>query len=125
MPPVLAKSTPIYTRARPQELRLIDIIYNGISYETISSLVWNVVLELYAPKKEMAEYFSSALFSLAKSTLIRAICKNHLLSWSRLSTLLVIKHLPKSVSTDKIHLDQERTCNPQGNLYVIAPIGTK
>ena len=55
----------------------------------------------------MAKYLSGALFSPSKSTLLRAIRKEHLISFPGLTTNLISKHLPKQVATSKGHLDQE------------------
>ena len=43
----------------------------------------------------------------SKSTLLRAIRKNHLITFLGLTTNLISKHLPKSESASKGHLDQE------------------
>ena len=50
---------------------------------------------------------SGALFNPSKSTLLRAIRKEHLSSFPGLTTNLISKHLPKQVATSKGHLDQE------------------
>ena len=55
----------------------------------------------------MADYVSVSLFSLSKSTLLRAIYKIHLLLWPELTTSLIVKYLPKSVATAKGYVDQE------------------
>ena len=55
----------------------------------------------------MVQYFAASLLNPSTSTLLRAIRKEHLLSWPGLTTKLISKHLPKRVATAKGYLDAE------------------
>ena len=94
-------------RTRLPTQQLTSITFNNRGYKARPEPVANGILRLDKTKKEMAEYLSAALFSPDKSTLLRAIRKEHLLSWPGLTTSLISKHLPKQVATSKGHLDQE------------------
>ena len=67
----------------------------------------NRVLKLDKMKKEIAEYLSGAIFTPSKSTLLRDIRKEQLISLPGLTMNLISKHLPKQVAMSKGHLDQE------------------
>jgi hypothetical protein len=58
-------------------------------------------------KQELATYLHAALGSPVPSTLLRAIRRNHLVTFPGLTTNLVTKHLPKSLATVLGHQDQE------------------
>ena len=65
----------------------------------------NGIIRQRQTKVELAEYLSGSCF--AKSTLLRAIGKNHFTSWPGMTHTLINNHLPKSVATVKDHLDQK------------------
>ena len=68
----------------------------------------NGIIRQKQTKQYLAEYLSAACFSPPKSTLLCAIKNNHFTSWPGMTSELISKHLPKSISTEKGHLDQER-----------------
>ena len=55
----------------------------------------------------MAEYMSAFLLSPAKSTILRAIHRNHLQLVPGSNLSLIPKHLIKNIATSKGYLDQE------------------
>jgi hypothetical protein len=59
-------------------------------------------------QKDLIKYLHAACFSLVKSTWITAIKNGHLTSWPGLTEHAVEKHLSKSTSTAKGHLNQQR-----------------
>jgi hypothetical protein len=67
----------------------------------------NGVLRTDKPKQELATYLHAALGSPVPSTLLRAIRRNHLVTFPGLTANLVTKHLPKSLATVLGHQDQE------------------
>ena len=68
-------------------------------------------------KRELAQYFHAAAFSLVKSTFLAAINNGHFTSWPGLFAGLISKHLPQSPFTLKGHLDQEQKnlCSTQSH----------
>ena len=87
--------------------KLTDITYNNRGYGARRTPVANGVIRLDQTKSELAQYLSGAMFNPAKSTLVRAVRKKHLITFPGLTTNLISKHLPKSLATSKGHLDQE------------------
>ena len=67
----------------------------------------NGILRTDKPKQELAQYHHASLGSPAPSTVIQAIRKTHLTTFPGLTTNLISKHLPKSLSTVLGHQDQE------------------
>ena len=67
----------------------------------------NGILRLDQPKKELAVYHHAALSRPATSNLLRAIHNCHLLRFPVLTTTLITKHLPKSITNALDHQDQE------------------
>jgi hypothetical protein len=59
-------------------------------------------------QKDLINYLHAACFSPVKSTWITAIQNGHLTSWPGLTEHAVEKHLSKSTSTTKVHLNQQR-----------------
>jgi hypothetical protein len=59
-------------------------------------------------QKDLINYLHAACFSPVKSTWITAIKNGHFTSWPGLTEHAVEKHLPKSTSTTKGHLNQQR-----------------
>jgi hypothetical protein len=59
-------------------------------------------------QKDLINYLHAACFSPVKSTWITAIKHGHFTSWSGLTEHAVEKHLSKSTSTTKGHLNQQR-----------------
>jgi hypothetical protein len=59
-------------------------------------------------QKDLINYLHAACFSLVKSTWITAIKNGHFTSWPGLTEQSVEKHLSKSTSTTKGHLNQQR-----------------
>jgi hypothetical protein len=59
-------------------------------------------------KKDLINYLHAACFSPVKSTWIKAIKKGNFSSWPGLNEHTVEKHLSKSTSTEKGHLNQQR-----------------
>jgi hypothetical protein len=59
-------------------------------------------------QKYLTNYLHTACFSLVKSTWIRAITNGNFTSWPGLTEHAVEKHLSKSTSTTKGHLNQQR-----------------
>jgi hypothetical protein len=58
--------------------------------------------------KDLIDYLHAACFSPVKSTWITAIKNEHFTSWPGLTEHAVEKHLSKSISTTKGHLNQQR-----------------
>jgi hypothetical protein len=67
----------------------------------------NGILRLDKTKQELAMYYHATLGSPVPSTLLRAIRRGHLTTFPQLTTNLITKHLPKSLSTVFGHQDQE------------------
>ena len=67
----------------------------------------NGILRLDKTKAELALYHHATLGSPATSTLLRALGRGHLTTFPGLTTQLISKHLPKSMSTTLGHQDQE------------------
>jgi hypothetical protein len=59
-------------------------------------------------QKDLINYLHAACFSPVKSTWITAIKNGHFTSWPGLTEHDVEKHLSKSTSTTKGHLNQQR-----------------
>jgi hypothetical protein len=59
-------------------------------------------------QKDLINYLHAACFSPVKSTWITAIKNGHFTSWPGLTEHAVEKHLSKSTSTTKVHLNQQR-----------------
>jgi hypothetical protein len=59
-------------------------------------------------QKELINYLHAACFRPVKSTWITAIKNGHFTSWPGLTEQAVEKHLSKSTSTTKCHLNQQR-----------------
>jgi hypothetical protein len=59
-------------------------------------------------QKALINYLHAACFSPVKSTWIKAIKNGNFLSWPGLNEHTVDKHLSKSTSTSKGHLNQQR-----------------
>jgi hypothetical protein len=59
-------------------------------------------------QKDLIKYLHAACFSPVKSTWITAIKNGHFTSWPGLTERAVEKHLSKSTSTTKGHLNQKR-----------------
>jgi hypothetical protein len=59
-------------------------------------------------QKDLIKYLHAACFSPVKSTWITAIKNGHFTSWPGLTEHAVEKHLSKSTSTTKGHLNQQR-----------------
>jgi hypothetical protein len=59
-------------------------------------------------QKDLINYLHAACFSPVKSTWIKAIKNGNFSSWPRLNEHTVDKHLSKSTSTAKGHLNQQR-----------------
>jgi hypothetical protein len=59
-------------------------------------------------QKYLINYLHAACFSPVKSTWITAIKNGHFTSWPGLTEHAVEKHLSKSTSTTKVHLNQQR-----------------
>jgi hypothetical protein len=59
-------------------------------------------------QKDLINYLHAACFSPVKSTWITAIKNGHFTSWPGLTEQAVEKHLSKSTSTTKGHLNQQR-----------------
>jgi hypothetical protein len=59
-------------------------------------------------QKDLINYLHAACFSPIKSTWITAIKNGHFTSWPGLTEHAVEKHLSKSTSTTKCHLNQQR-----------------
>jgi hypothetical protein len=58
--------------------------------------------------KDLINYLHAACFSPVKSTWITAIKNGNVSSWPGLTEHAVEKHLSKSISTTKVHLNQQR-----------------
>ena len=67
----------------------------------------NGILRLDKTKQELALYYHATLGSPVSSTLLRAIRRGHLVTFPGLTTRLISKHLPKSMSTTLGHQDEE------------------
>ena len=67
----------------------------------------NGILQLDKTKQELAEFHYTSLSCPMPSMLLRAICKGHLITFPGLTTLLITKHLPKSLTSTFGHQDQE------------------
>jgi hypothetical protein len=59
-------------------------------------------------QKDLINYLHAACFSPVKSTWIKAIKNGNFSSWPGLNEHTVEKHLSKSTSTAKGHLNQQR-----------------
>jgi hypothetical protein len=59
-------------------------------------------------QKDLINYLHSACLSSVKSTWITAIKNGNFSSWPGLTEHAVEKHLSKSTSTTKVHLNQQR-----------------
>ena len=65
-------------------------------------------LEQITTKKGVIDFLHAALFSPVKSTWLRAIRRNHFVTWPGINSTDVAKHLQTSVATAKGHLDRKR-----------------
>ena len=70
------------------------------------SLSISIILRKNETKQDLIKFRHVALFSPVQSTLVKAIKNGNLLIWSGLDANLVTKHLPTSLNTEKIHLQQ-------------------
>jgi hypothetical protein len=59
-------------------------------------------------QKDLIKYLHAACFSPVKSTWMTAIKNGHFTLWTGLTEHAVQKHLSKSTSTTKVHLNQQR-----------------
>ena len=63
-------------------------------------------------KEEIIRYLHQCLFCPTKSTLLKAIKKNQLATWTGLTTEAIQKYLLESFpATDKGHMKRKRKCN--------------
>ena len=67
----------------------------------------NGALQLERTKGELAQYYGATMFDTVKSTIIRAINRNHFTSWPGMTSKLMRKHLPQRLATAQGHLDQD------------------
>ena len=65
-------------------------------------------LEQMTIKASLIEFLHKAMFSPVKSTWLRAIRRNHFVTWPGINSIDVGKHLAPSLSTAKGHLDRKR-----------------
>ena len=65
------------------------------------------IIKVNTTKGELAQYYAATLLNSTKSTLLRAIRKNHFTSWSALAAKLLNKHLPKRLTSVQGNMDQE------------------
>ena len=67
---------------------------------------------------ELSKWYHAALFIPVKKTLLQAIKNSHFTTWPRLPVELM-KHLPPSMATSKVHMKQIRkninSTKTQGN----------
>ena len=71
--------------------------------------VANIITPQNNPIKTLVQYLHAALFSPAKSTLLKAIKNNHFIGWPGLNVKNVEKYLLETPATAKGHLDQHRS----------------
>ena len=67
----------------------------------------NGVIKLECTKGELTQYYGATMFNAVKSTIIRAINRNHFTSWPGMTSKLMRKHLPQRLATAQGHLDQD------------------
>ena len=70
--------------------------------------VINIITPKSQPTKIRIQYSHTTLGSTSKSTLLHAICNNHLIGWPGLTLENVNKYLDETPATAKGHLDQHR-----------------
>ena len=68
----------------------------------------NVIIRQDKSSHDLENYLHAACFSPTKKTFLKAIRRNHLLTWPGLTPDLVNKHHIDTVATAKGHLNQER-----------------
>ena len=68
----------------------------------------NIIVPVKQHEKTLIQYLHAALFSPAKSTLLKAIHNNHFIGWPGLTTANVTKFLDETPATAKGHLDQHK-----------------
>eukprot|EP00957_Ditylum_brightwellii_P135979 10370045-Ditylum_brightwellii.AAC.1 len=68
----------------------------------------NFIIHKDTMKTDLTKYIHACLFSPPTTTLQKAVCKGHFLSWPGTHNLNVEKLLPTSKATALRHLDQER-----------------
>ena len=72
---------------------------------------------------DLATYLHAACFSPVPSTFVKAIKNNHFSTWPGLTADLINKILPKSIITDKGHLNQQRkNLQSTKSIEIYAPI---
>ena len=64
-------------------------------------------LEQLNSKKGIIEFLHTALFSPVKSTWLRAIRRNHFITWPGINSHDVTKYLQPTIATAKGHLDRK------------------
>ena len=67
----------------------------------------NSIIKVDTTKGGLAQYYAATLLNPTKSTLLRAIYKNHFTSWPSLIAKLINKHLPKNIASVQGHMDQK------------------
>ena len=104
----------IFTKHHVKILKDNKIIITGTIND--QNGLWNIPLTLRPSqvddsafscqqrKSDLADFLHGAALSPIPSTFLRAIKRGHISSWPGLTTYLIKKHLPKSLSTSKGHL---------------------
>ena len=100
--------SPIYIFIFDSFNNLIDDTYDD---QHIQQRLWqdrqhkaNIIIHQNQPKANLAKFLHTVCYSLAKSTLLKAINKNHFTTWLGMMSDLITKHLPYSEATIKGHL---------------------
>eukprot|EP00957_Ditylum_brightwellii_P140763 10722677-Ditylum_brightwellii.AAC.1 len=86
----------------PLQQQYKNVPHNKIKPQQYSNTVYKLKM-----KKEIVQYLHGACFSPTKLVWIKAIKQGHFATWPGLTAKMVEKHLPKTIATEKGHLQQQ------------------
>ena len=68
----------------------------------------NVIVKKKTTKPDLVKWHHNSLGNPAKHSILRAVKQGHIATLPGINETLVTKHLPPSIDSDKVHLQQER-----------------
>ena len=89
-------------------IRRLEKNYDTFNSEIAKQQRLNVIIRKKQTHKELAQYLHAACISPKPSTFIKAIKNDHFTLWLGLTTELVTRHLPKSITTTLGHITSEK-----------------
>ena len=78
-----------------------------IDENMVPSPCLNIIIRKDETKRDLARFLHGSNCWPVRDTFIKAIRKNHYNTWPGLDSKLILKHLPKSIATEKGHIKQE------------------